>query len=219
MPILPAAIAAQVAGAGINALQGAPAALGVVAGALSKSAREHRKQLWSDVDQMKAGQLGMSQAEKLQAMNNVNQQIQAANAGAMDQMRQLAANGGIGNSGAANQMRTAVAAQGSNAAANAMAGIENQSQQQVLARTADIKNRLYQQKQQTKADAEKFFNSLAGMPMKKPTFGLTPDKQAINTIMGVQGADPYKPPPSTPNYWTAPTNVTWKLGAHPYVGG
>lgn len=219
MPILPAAVAAQVAGAGINALKGAPAALGVVAGALSKSAREHRKQLWSDVDQMNSGQLGMSQAEKNQAMNNVNQQIQAANAGAMDQMRQLAATGGVGNSGAANQMRAQLAAQGSNAAASAMSNLENQSQQQVLQRAADIKNRLYEQKQQTKADTEKFFNSLAGMPMKKPTFGITPDKQAINTVMGVQAPDPFKPPISTPNYWNAPQNVTWKLGAQPYVGG
>ena len=109
---------------------------GIAAGEFSKSARMGRKDLFQRWNKYKTGQLGMSDAEKAQAMGGASSQIAAAQAQQNAQLQQQAqAQGGTGRAGAFTQAQAAnnAGAQAAQAQAAAQLNAASQAQAQQAA--------------------------------------------------------------------------------------
>tara|TARA_R110002110_G_scaffold18524_4_gene77750 strand:+ start:2728 stop:3336 length:609 start_codon:yes stop_codon:yes gene_type:complete len=96
--ILSAAAKAAIGGGIIG---GGLAAVPAVAGMMSAGGRAHRRQLGKDLEKLKAGKLGFSQAEKRQMAGEAARGLQSqSQTAAADLRRQAEASGGFGRSGA-----------------------------------------------------------------------------------------------------------------------
>lgn len=136
-------------------------AVGRLASGLSKANRDQRRQLREDVDAMRSGQLGLTEAEKASARGQAVRAAEAATKGTEDELRRQAAAQGFGRGGA--QMRAVgdLAAARSDSVAGATADVERTSQELAERRKADILNRLSAQAAQNRENFAAISDSLA----------------------------------------------------------
>jgi len=133
----------------LSAAGKATAATGPALSRLTYASREGRKQLKRDVSAMKAGQLGMSEAQKRQM---VQQAVAQQDAATRSDRAELLRGVGAGQSGTAAQALQGITASQASTAAQAGGEVAAISQQVALQRKADILRRLREQEDRNRED-------------------------------------------------------------------
>lgn len=131
----------------------APSVLGAAGAAIadrfSASGKAMREQQKKDIADLKAGKLGLSDAEKRSMLGETQRGLQAQTAGVEANLRrQAAAAGGFGRSGSQTRALTQMAAGQQEQMAKAAGGVDALSQQQAQQRFAGIMGRLGQRRQE-----------------------------------------------------------------------
>jgi len=142
--MLPIAVAAPLVGL---AGQGAASLIGTageaIASAVDPAAIAYRKQLKKDIDALKQGKLGLSEAEKRTMLAGTQRALQAQTAGIEAGLRRsAAAQGGFGRSGAQIAALGQLAAGQQEQMARAAGTVDEQSQRVAQQRFADVMNRI-----------------------------------------------------------------------------
>lgn len=191
---LASGLISQAAGIGTLAGQG-------IASAVDPAAKAYRRQMKKDIDALKQGKLGLSEAEKRTMLSGTQRALQAQTAGAEANLRRsAAAMGGFGRSGAQQAALGQIgAAQGEKLAAEA-GRIDEQSQALARQRFADVMNRVAAKRKEameTGREAGKVggevikttAETLAGIKGKKLGEATTGAQQAVSGEQA--GVNPY----------------------------
>lgn len=115
-----------------------PLVAGEIAAQLSPAARREREMYKKNYEDMKAGRLGMTGAQKTAEYQRANSSIQAAAQPARTQLQRQAAASGFGDSGSTANQQAALNKQILDSAANAVGAINQTSQAQALSRQGVI---------------------------------------------------------------------------------
>lgn len=129
-------------------------ALSIVAGSMSPWAKEHKSLLAADTARLRSGQLGTSEAEKLNDLTRGQKAIEAQTASEADAIRR----GGLAGSlqaGSVSEQAKALQAARAEGAANVAASIADTSQQKAQAEAARIRTDLERQRNYTDQQLEK----------------------------------------------------------------
>lgn len=114
-----------------------------IASAVDPAAIAYRKQMKKDIDAMKRGKLGLSEAEKRTMLAGTQRALQAQTAGAEANLRRsAAAMGGFGRSGAQQAALGQIGAEQRETLAGAAGRVDELSQQVAQQRFSDIMDRL-----------------------------------------------------------------------------
>lgn len=151
-----------------------PASMAVAAGTYAN--RNNRKLLKADVNQLKAGELGYSQAQKAQMLGQTQNALAAQQQANQAQLGQLAAAGSLTPAQMA-QIAGAQQAQQNQALGQAQQSIDAQSQVQTDARRNEIRGALAAKAADNMRQAQVIGSSIAGTQI--PQGNKTPDLQSV----------------------------------------
>jgi len=145
------ALVGKAAKGGGKAIGGTAQAIAPIAASLGKAATSQRKMIHADVDKLKKGQVGFSEAKKRQMLADSMRAQRAATKGTeVDVRRQMAASGG--RSGAFQQSLQDLTGTQAGASALAAQQINQASEQQAERRRTEILQRLKEQAARNKAN-------------------------------------------------------------------
>jgi hypothetical protein len=137
-------------------------ALSSVLDPASKAARQQRSK---DIEALRQGKLGMSEAEKRTMLAGTQRSLQAQTAGLEANLRrQAAAQGGFGRSGAQTAALGALGAQRAEALTGYAGKVDALSQQQAQERFKDIMGRLGQRRDEARQEGTAAGQALAQLP-------------------------------------------------------
>lgn len=157
--MLPAAVAL-----GGQAALGLAGELGsAIASAVDPAAKAYRQQMKKDINALKQGKLGLSEAEKRTMLAGTQRALQAQTSAAEANLRRsAAAMGGFGRSGAQQAALGQMGAAQREELTRAASGIEALSQQKAEQRFQDIMGRLSQKRAEALATGARVAGGLAG---------------------------------------------------------
>jgi len=191
---LASGLISQAAGIGTLAGQG-------IASAVDPAAKAYRQQMKKDIDALKQGKLGLSEAEKRTMLSGTQRSLQAQTAGIEAGLRRsAAAQGGFGRSGAQMAALGQISAGQQEQMARAAGTVDEQSQRVAQQRFADVMNRVAAKRaeaMQTGREAGKVggevikttAETLAGIKGKKLDEATTGAQQAVSGQQA--GVNPY----------------------------
>ena len=152
---------------GVSGLAAGGAQLGAGIGAgiagLSYAGRKNRELLKKDVAKMEAGKLGWSQARKRQYLGEAMKAAEAQSRPVEAELARERASVGFGRSGAQTESLGAVQQAVQSGVAGAVASGEALSQQQAIAKEADIKARVSAQRDKVAGDWGNVMGGVAGI--------------------------------------------------------
>lgn len=147
----------------------------------SKEGRALRQQQADDINALKQGKLGLSEAQKRTMLAGTQRALQAQTAGVEANLRrQAAAAGGFGRSGAQQRALAGITQQAGEAAAGATGKIDQLSESIAQQRFGDIMKRL----QESRAEKMKMIGTAAELGAQLPADTMSKYKQAKTGVVG-----------------------------------
>lgn len=136
-----------------------------VASWLDPAAKAIREQRRKDIETLRQGKLGLSEAEKRTMLSGTQRSLQAQTAGLEANLRrQAAAQGGFGRSGAQTAALGALGAQRAEALTGYAGKVDERSQELARQRYNDIMARLGQRREEARTGGQLYGQALAQLP-------------------------------------------------------